>query len=144
MKTQGFNYRILVVDDEPAVLEIAALVLQERGYEVRKAKDGFQALVELRRSVPDLIISDLRMPNMSAGMGHCGEGAGLNQFEMVAALDSWRQQGDAPKSITAVRVDEHAHIDMSRPLCPYPQIAAYNGSGDIDDAQNYVCKASGN
>jgi len=65
MNTQGFNYRILVVDDEPAVLEIAALVLQERGYEVRKAKDGFQALVELRRSMPDTIISDLRMPNMS-------------------------------------------------------------------------------
>jgi len=65
MKTQGFNYRVLIVDDEPTVLEIAALVLQERGYEVRKAKDGFQALVELRRSVPDLIISDLRMPNMS-------------------------------------------------------------------------------
>ena len=54
MKTQRFNY---LVDDEAAVLEIAALVLQERGYEVRKAKDGFQALVELRRSVPDLIIS---------------------------------------------------------------------------------------
>jgi len=81
---------------------------------------------------------------MVPGMGHCGEGTGLNQFEMVAALDSWRQQGDAPKSITAVRVDEHGHIDMSRPLCPYPQIAAYKGSGGIDDAQNYVCKASGN
>ena len=65
MNTPGFNDRILVVDDEPAVLEIAALVLQKSGYEVRKAKDGFQALVELRRSVPDVIVSDLRMPNMS-------------------------------------------------------------------------------
>ena len=61
----GFNYRVLIVDDDPALLEIAALVLKERGYEVRKAEDGFQALVELRRSLPDVVISDLRMPNMS-------------------------------------------------------------------------------
>ena len=65
MNTPGFNYRVLLVDDDPAVLEISALVLKEGGYEVRKAKDGFQALVELRRSMPDVIISDLRMPNMS-------------------------------------------------------------------------------
>ena len=65
MNTPGFNYRVLVVDDDLAVLETCALLLQERGFEVRKATDGFQALVELRRSMPDVIISDLRMPNMS-------------------------------------------------------------------------------
>jgi CheY-like chemotaxis protein len=65
MNTPGFNYRVLVVDDEPAVLETSALVLKDRGFEVRKASDGFEALVELRRSAPDVIISDLRMPNMS-------------------------------------------------------------------------------
>lgn len=81
---------------------------------------------------------------MVPGMGHCGEGTGLNQFEMVSALDSWRERGDAPKSITAARIDEHGHIDMTRPLCPYPQRAAYKGTGSIDDAQNYVCKRSGN
>jgi CheY-like chemotaxis protein len=41
------------------------LVLEDHGFEVRKAKDGFQALAELRRSTPDVIISDLTMPNMS-------------------------------------------------------------------------------
>lgn len=65
MNTTGFSYRVLVVDDEPAVLEISALVLKQRGYEVRTAEDGFQALVELRRSTPDVIISDLRMSKMS-------------------------------------------------------------------------------
>ena len=61
----GFDYRILVVDDDPAVLETSALVLRQRGYEVRTASSGFAALAELRRSLPDVIISDLRMPNMS-------------------------------------------------------------------------------
>ena len=65
MNARGFNYRVLVVDDDSAVLQISALVLKERGFEVRTASDGFQALVELRRSMPDVIISDLRMPNMS-------------------------------------------------------------------------------
>ena len=57
MNSTGFSYRVLVVDDDPAVLEISALVLKERGYEVRKATDGFEALVELRRSMPDVIVS---------------------------------------------------------------------------------------
>jgi CheY-like chemotaxis protein len=65
MNTQGFNYRVLVVDDDPSVLEISSFVLAKHGYEVRKAKDGFEALVELRRSMPDVIISDLTMPKMS-------------------------------------------------------------------------------
>ena len=61
----GFKYRILVVDDEPLIRETSALVLAEQGYEVRTAADGFQALIELRQSLPDVIISDLSMPNMS-------------------------------------------------------------------------------
>ncbi len=61
----GFNYRILVVDDEKLILETAALLLSSKGYEVQLAEDGFAALVQLRRSLPDLIISDLKMPNMS-------------------------------------------------------------------------------
>ncbi len=61
----GFNYRILVVDDDPNVRTTSVSVLKNKGYEVRAAEDGFAALAELRRSVPDVIISDLGMPNMS-------------------------------------------------------------------------------
>lgn len=62
---QVFEYRILVVDDEPSILDTARAVLASKGYEVRTAVDGFAALAALRRSLPDVIISDLRMPNMS-------------------------------------------------------------------------------
>jgi len=65
MNEPGFSYRVLVVDDDSAVLQISALVLKQRGFEVRTASDGFQALVELRRAMPEVVISDLRMPNMS-------------------------------------------------------------------------------
>ena len=62
---KGFAYRVLVADDDPSVRETSARILSIAGYEVRTAVDGFDALAELRRSLPDVIISDLRMPNMS-------------------------------------------------------------------------------
>lgn len=61
----GFSYRILLVDDEEAIRIMSAKILESKGYEVRTAVDGFAALVELRKSLPDVVISDLRMPNMS-------------------------------------------------------------------------------
>ncbi len=61
----GFNHRILVVDDEAAIRGTARAILAAQGYEVITAEDGFDGLVQLRRSLPDLIISDLSMPNMS-------------------------------------------------------------------------------
>ena len=65
MAPTGFSYRVLVVDDDPSVLQVSSRILREEGYEVRTAVDGFEALVELRRAMPDLIVSDLAMPNMS-------------------------------------------------------------------------------
>lgn len=62
---ERFRYRVLVVDDEPNILETAKAVLETQGYEVRAAEDGFDALNQLTRGIPDIIISDLRMPNMS-------------------------------------------------------------------------------
>src|SRR5690349_19576561 len=60
-----FRYRILLVDDEPAVREIGTALLESQGYEVLAAADGFEALNALKQSLPDVIISDLRMPNMN-------------------------------------------------------------------------------
>jgi CheY-like chemotaxis protein/DNA-directed RNA polymerase subunit RPC12/RpoP len=60
-----FPYRILVVDDEPALRATAEMLLKSKGYEVRTAADGFEALVELRNGLPDVLISDLSMPKMS-------------------------------------------------------------------------------
>lgn len=60
-----FRYRILVVDDEPSVREMARQVLQSEGYEVLTARDGLGGLNALGKSLPDVIISDLNMPWMS-------------------------------------------------------------------------------
>jgi CheY-like chemotaxis protein len=59
-----FRYRILFVDDEERLRVMAKAILDLDGYEVLCAGDGFEALAALKKSLPDLIISDLQMPNM--------------------------------------------------------------------------------
>jgi CheY-like chemotaxis protein len=61
----SFGYRILIVEDDTRVLEVGKMLLESQGYEVHTATDGFEALIALKRSLPDIIISDLSMPNMN-------------------------------------------------------------------------------
>jgi feruloyl esterase len=77
---------------------------------------------------------------MVPGMGHCGGGSGPNEFDMIAALEQWREQGRAPASILASRVED-GRVTRTRPLCPFPQIAKYKGTGSIDMAESFVCSA---
>ena len=60
-----FSPRVLLVDDEPLLLKSLSAVLEASGFVCRTAEDGFEALKCLRETPPDIIISDLRMPNMS-------------------------------------------------------------------------------
>jgi feruloyl esterase len=77
---------------------------------------------------------------MVPGMGHCGGGSGPNQFDMLAALEEWREHGRAPGAILASRVED-GRVTRTRPLCPYPQRATYDGTGSIDQAGNFACVA---
>jgi feruloyl esterase len=75
---------------------------------------------------------------MVPGMGHCGGGDGPNEFDMLAVLEQWREHGKPPAEILASQVNE-GRVVRTRPLCPYPQIAKYKGTGSIDRAENFVC-----
>jgi feruloyl esterase len=77
---------------------------------------------------------------MAPGMGHCGGGEGPNQFDLVSALEEWVEGGKAPDRIIASRTVE-GKVVRTRPLCPYPQVAKYKGSGSVDDAANFTCSA---
>src|SRR2546425_3568450 len=80
------------------------------------------------------------LPNV----GHCGGAAagGPNTFDPLTALEQWVEEGIAPDKIVASRVTGGV-VTRTRPLCPYPRVARYTGSGSIDDAANFVCELKG-
>lgn len=75
---------------------------------------------------------------MAPGMAHCAGGPGPNRFDAVGALDQWVTTGVAPAKLLATHATKGT-VDRTRPLCPYPQVAKYSGSGSVDDAANFTC-----
>jgi hypothetical protein len=91
---------------------------------------------------------------MAPGMQHCGGGPGPNVFgqssvaqsdarhDIAAALEGWVEQGTAPAEIIATKYkgDNPANALLrTRPLCAYPLIAQWRGTGSSDDAANFAC-----
>ncbi len=94
---------------------------------------------------------------MVPGMAHCGGGPGPNLFggygppspsspeirtdsqhDVLSALVQWVEKGAAPDFIIASHVSDN-RVDRTRPLCPYPKVARWSGSGSSDDAKNFTC-----
>jgi feruloyl esterase len=100
-------------------------------------------------------IADFYRLFMVPGMGHCAGGLGANNFgnagvsstppdpdhDIVSALERWVERGIAPAQIVASgRVDGNASKGaITRPLCPYPTVAHWKGTGSTDDAANFEC-----
>lgn len=86
------------------------------------------------------------------GMNHCSMGPAADQFDLLGPLVQWVEQGVAPQAVVAsVRgagnpggVNTELPVDWSaqrtRPLCAYPTVATYKGSGSLEDARSFVCK----
>ena len=75
---------------------------------------------------------------MVPGMQHCSGGPGATSFEMLDHLDKWADKGVAPEKVIASHLTNGA-VDRTRPLCPYPTEAQWNGTGNTDDAANFAC-----
>ena len=75
---------------------------------------------------------------LAPGMGHCSGGPGPSQFDMLTALEQWVEKGQAPDRIVATH-SSNGKIDRARPLCLYPQVARWKGTGSIDEAANFAC-----
>ena len=92
---------------------------------------------------------------MAPGVQHCAGGPGPDSFgqngsaegkdpqhNVSLALEQWVEKGTAPSAIIATKYadgDSSKSVKMTRPLCPYPQVAKYKGSGDANDAGSFVC-----
>jgi feruloyl esterase len=76
---------------------------------------------------------------MVPGMNHCGGGTGTDRFDAVAALDRWMASDSPPASLAAERTLNGETV-RTRPLCPYPSVATYDGTGSTDDASKFSCR----
>ena len=91
---------------------------------------------------------------MVPGMGHCTGGDGPWSFgqnasnridadpqtDTLAALERWVETGPAPERFVGSRIDAKTNkADLTRPICVFPKIAAYKGSGDVNAAANFAC-----
>jgi feruloyl esterase len=94
---------------------------------------------------------------MLPGYHHCSGGPGPNNFgaaghhlldlhdperDVMGAIVAWVERADAPERLIGTRYignDPERGVERTRPFCPYPQLARYDGSGSIDDAGNFVC-----
>jgi feruloyl esterase len=86
------------------------------------------------------------------GMDHCGGGPSTDQFDMLSALVDWVERGQPPDRVVArargagnpgganPEVPAIWSPTRTRPLCPYPQVARYSGSGSIEDAASFSCR----
>lgn len=86
---------------------------------------------------------------MAPGMDHCSGGEGPSVFDTLGTIDSWATTGNAPNRIVATRPVNAGGMPggpppaprdpMARPLCPYPLVPQYKGSGDTAEAANFDC-----
>ncbi len=86
------------------------------------------------------------------GMGHCSGGPATDQFDLLSKLVAWVEQGQAPEAVVASARGAGnaggANADLpagwsatrTRPLCPWPKVARYKGSGDVESADSFACQ----
>ena len=77
---------------------------------------------------------------MVPGMYHCQGGPGADTFDKMAAVSHWVEQGRAPERIKASHLTD-GRVDRTRPLCVFPKVAKWNGTGSTDDETNFSCVA---
>jgi len=75
---------------------------------------------------------------MLPGVLHCSGGEGASSVDHLSLLEQWVEERKAPDRVIARRPPGEG-AERTRPLCPYPQVARYSGTGSTDDAANFRC-----
>jgi feruloyl esterase len=73
------------------------------------------------------------------GVLHCSGGVGPDNVDWETAITDWVEKGKAPDRVIARKLAAGS-VTRTRPLCPYPQKAVYNGSGNSDQETSFTCR----
>ncbi len=103
------------------------------------SQNGLDYYARVRATVGAPAGDSIRM-FMVPGMGHCEGGVGTDTFDPMAPLVTWVENGRPPLRLEARRVVNGKTV-RSRPLCPYPAVARWSGTGSTDEAANFSCVA---
>ncbi|MDZ7813361.1 MAG: tannase/feruloyl esterase family alpha/beta hydrolase [Ideonella sp.] len=121
-------------------------------FSVKDTEDWYRSLGRNSGIAPRQFARLYRVP----GMGHCTGGPATDQADFLSPLVAWVEDGQAPQEIIAtargagnaggVNTDVPATwaANRSRPLCPFPKVASYRGTGDVEQASSWACTPSSN
>ena len=76
---------------------------------------------------------------MMPGVLHCSGGPGPGRVDWIEAIRGWVEDGQAPGRLVAAKRDDSGATVLSRPLCPYPEVAVYDGEGRPDTEGSFSC-----
>lgn len=117
-------------------------------FSVNDTEDWYKGIASRHGDLADQFVRFYRVP----GMGHCSGGPATDQFDLLTPLVKWVESGETPaQQLASARGAGNAgganadlpsswSANRTRPLCPYPQVARYNGSGDMESAANFSCR----
>lgn len=104
------------------------------------AQNSPRYLGEVVKTLGQAVVGSSIQLYMIPGMNHCQGGPGTDTFDKMEAIESFVATGKAPAQIIASHRTGGA-VDKTRPLCPYGQVAKWNGSGSSDEAASFACVA---
>jgi feruloyl esterase len=137
---------------DPAISALASI-------EYYQATSAFMSKVPDARKPAAGPIEDFYRLFLVPGMAHCAGGIGPNAFgsrgaispatandperDIFAALERWVERGTAPEQlIGSGTVVGDVSKTLTRPICLFPKVATYKGTGDVNDAANFSCVAA--
>ena len=131
------------------IMSTALQAARDKGAKVLMWHGGADPLIPHRQSIHfynDAMATFNGLDNLSPwfrfyvapGVGHCGGGVGPQPQNLFGVLVDWVENGNAPDSILSTNTSGGV-VTRSRPLCPWPQTAIYNGSGDPNNIASFHC-----
>jgi feruloyl esterase len=98
--------------------------------------DYFEAV---KAEMGEAAVQDFARLYLAPGVNHCAGGAGPDRYDALTLVEAWVERGEAPDRLIASKLGPDGQPTMTRPLCPYPQSAVYDGQGDPNDAASFTC-----
>lgn len=109
--TTALKAEILVVDDDAAIRDSLALVLQSGGHDITTAVNGFDALLQLKRRLPAIVLSDLNMPQMSGFEFLSVVRRRFPQISVIAMSGAYHSADSVPGGVIADAFYAKGHTD---------------------------------